>query len=57
MQLKSASGHRAGDVLMMDVITAEAFLRFIETGEAHYWSRSRNVSGASARRAALFKKS
>lgn len=32
----------SGDVLMMGVMTAEALLRTIETGEAHYWSRSRN---------------
>jgi phosphoribosyl-AMP cyclohydrolase len=27
---------------MIGVMTAEALLRTIETGEAHYWSRSRN---------------
>jgi phosphoribosyl-AMP cyclohydrolase len=32
---------RSGEVLMMGVMTAEALLRTIETGEAHYWSRSR----------------
>lgn len=31
-----------GEVLMMGVMNAEALLRTIETGEAHYWSRSRN---------------
>lgn len=30
-----------GDVLMMGVMNEEALLRTIETGEAHYWSRSR----------------
>ena len=32
----------SGEVLMMGVMNAEALLRTIETGEAHYWSRSRN---------------
>ena len=31
----------SGEVLMMGVMNDEAFLRTIETGEAHYWSRSR----------------
>ncbi|MGV6876205.1 phosphoribosyl-AMP cyclohydrolase [Pseudochelatococcus sp. B33] len=31
----------SGEVLMMGVMNAEALLRTIETGEAHYWSRSR----------------
>lgn len=31
-----------GEVLMMGVMNADALLRTIETGEAHYWSRSRN---------------
>jgi len=30
-----------GEVLMMGVMNAEALVRTIETGEAHYWSRSR----------------
>lgn len=30
-----------GDVLMMGVMNEEALLRTIQTGEAHYWSRSR----------------
>ncbi|MEM6462269.1 MAG: phosphoribosyl-AMP cyclohydrolase [Pseudomonadota bacterium] len=30
-----------GDVLMMGVMNQEALLLTIETGEAHYWSRSR----------------
>ncbi len=30
-----------GDVLMMGVMNEEALLQTIETGEAHYWSRSR----------------
>ncbi|MBM3620102.1 MAG: phosphoribosyl-AMP cyclohydrolase [Alphaproteobacteria bacterium] len=30
-----------GEVLMMAVMNAEALVRTIETGEAHYWSRSR----------------
>ena len=32
----------SGEVLMMGVMNEEAFRRTIETGEAHYWSRSRN---------------
>ena len=31
----------SGEVLMMGVMTSEALQRTIETGEAHYWSRSR----------------
>lgn len=31
-----------GDVLMMGVMNEEALLQTIKTGEAHYWSRSRN---------------
>lgn len=33
---------QSGEVLMMGVMNAEALLRTIESGEAHYWSRSRN---------------
>ncbi len=32
-----------GDVLMLGYMNAEALAKTIETGEAHYWSRSRNV--------------
>jgi len=32
-----------GDVLMLGYMNAEALKRTIETGEAHYWSRSRQV--------------
>ncbi|XSG83281.1 MAG: phosphoribosyl-AMP cyclohydrolase [Methyloligella sp. ZOD6] len=32
---------RSGEVLMMACLNEEALLRTIETGEAHYWSRSR----------------
>ncbi|MBJ3778057.1 phosphoribosyl-AMP cyclohydrolase [Acuticoccus mangrovi] len=31
----------SGEVLMMGMMNADALLRTIETGEAHYWSRSR----------------
>jgi phosphoribosyl-AMP cyclohydrolase len=31
----------SGDVLMVGYMNAEALARTIETGEAHYWSRSR----------------
>ncbi|WP_342641275.1 phosphoribosyl-AMP cyclohydrolase [Rhodoligotrophos ferricapiens] len=33
----------SGDVLMVGYMNAEALRRTIETGEAHYWSRSRKV--------------
>ncbi len=33
---------QSGDVLMMAWMNPEAFEKTIETGEAHYWSRSRN---------------
>lgn len=32
-----------GEVLMFAYMNEEALLRSIETGEAHYWSRSRNA--------------
>jgi len=35
--------HRTGEVLMVAVMNREALARSIETGEAHYWSRSRQV--------------
>ena len=34
---------RSGDVLMLGYMNAEALKKTIETGEAHYWSRSRKV--------------
>jgi phosphoribosyl-AMP cyclohydrolase len=34
---------RTGEVLMLGYMNAEALKRTIETGEAHYWSRSRQV--------------
>ena len=33
----------SGEVLMVAVMNREALARTIETGEAHYWSRSRQV--------------
>ncbi len=33
----------SGEVLMLGYMNAEALARTIETGEAHYWSRSRQV--------------
>jgi len=33
----------SGEVLMLGYMNAEALKRTIETGEAHYWSRSRQV--------------
>lgn len=35
--------HRSGELLMHGYMNAEALRRTIETGEAHYWSRSREV--------------
>ncbi len=32
----------SGEVLMVAWMNAESFAKTIETGEAHYWSRSRN---------------
>ncbi|SNT69849.1 phosphoribosyl-AMP cyclohydrolase [Psychrobacter sp. LV10R520-6] len=32
-----------GEVLMVGVMNEEAFIRTIESGEAHYWSRSRQT--------------
>lgn len=34
---------RTGDVLMLGYMNAEALEKTIETGEAHYWSRSRKT--------------
>lgn len=34
---------KSGDVLMLGYMNAEALALTIETGEAHYWSRSRKV--------------
>ena len=34
---------RSGEVLMLGYMNAEALKKTIETGEAHYWSRSRQV--------------
>ena len=33
--------YRSGEVLMVAVMNREALTKTIETGEAHYWSRSR----------------
>jgi phosphoribosyl-AMP cyclohydrolase len=35
--------HASGEVLMVAVMNREALARTIETGEAHYWSRSRRT--------------
>ncbi len=34
--------HRTGDILMVAYMNAEALALSLETGIAHYWSRSRN---------------
>jgi phosphoribosyl-AMP cyclohydrolase len=36
-----ATSAKTGEVLMLAYMNAEALARTIETGEAHYWSRSR----------------
>jgi phosphoribosyl-AMP cyclohydrolase len=36
-----AQHFRTGEVLMLAYMDAEALRRTVETGEAHYWSRSR----------------
>ena len=38
-----ATDAKSGDVLMLGYMNAEALARTIETGEAHYWSRSRKI--------------
>lgn len=35
--------NETGDVLMLGYMNREALIKSIETGEAHYWSRSRQV--------------
>lgn len=35
--------HKSGEVLMLGYMNAEALQKTIATGEAHYWSRSRQV--------------
>ena len=37
-----AQDHLSGDVLMLAYINEEAWNKTLETGIAHYWSRSRN---------------
>ncbi|MBN2059363.1 MAG: phosphoribosyl-AMP cyclohydrolase [Deltaproteobacteria bacterium] len=37
-----AQDHVTGKVLMLAYINDEAWKKSLETGEAHYWSRSRN---------------
>lgn len=34
--------HRSGEVLMLAYINEESWQRTLATGQAHYWSRSRN---------------
>ena len=34
---------KTGDVLMLGYMNRDALIKTIETGEAHYWSRSRKV--------------
>jgi phosphoribosyl-AMP cyclohydrolase len=37
-----AQDHASGQVLMLAYINEEAWQKTLETGKAHYWSRSRN---------------
>jgi phosphoribosyl-AMP cyclohydrolase len=37
-----AQDHRSGEVLMLAYMNDEAWQQTLETGIAHYWSRSRN---------------
>ncbi len=37
-----AQDHQTGEVLMMAYINEESWQKTLETGKAHYWSRSRN---------------
>lgn len=37
-----AQDHRSGDVLMLAYMNEEAWQKTLQTGEVHYWSRSRN---------------
>jgi phosphoribosyl-AMP cyclohydrolase len=37
-----AQDHKSGEVLMLAYINKEAFDKSLESGKAHYWSRSRN---------------
>ena len=37
-----AQDHASGEVLMLAYINEEAWRKTLETGKAHYWSRSRN---------------
>ena len=37
-----AQDYETGDILMLAYINEEAWQKTIETGKAHYWSRSRN---------------
>lgn len=36
-----AQDHETSEVLMLAWMNEEAFMKTVETGEAHYWSRSR----------------
>jgi phosphoribosyl-AMP cyclohydrolase len=37
-----AQDHRTGEVLMLAYMNRESWERTLQTGEAHYWSRSRS---------------
>ncbi len=37
-----AQDYESGDILMLAYVNEEAFRKTLETGKAHYWSRSRH---------------
>ena len=37
-----AQDHQSGEILMMAYINEQSWEKTLETGKAHYWSRSRN---------------
>ncbi len=38
-----AQDYQSGEILMLAYLNEEAWARTLETGRAHYWSRSRNA--------------
>ncbi|MDA3970242.1 MAG: phosphoribosyl-AMP cyclohydrolase [Desulfobulbaceae bacterium] len=53
-----AQDYKTGDVLMLAYINEESWQKTLETGKAHYWSRSRNklwLKGESSKHVQLIK--
>lgn len=53
-----AQDYKTGDVLMLAYINEESWAKTLETGKAHYWSRSRNklwLKGESSNHVQLIK--